>query len=347
MKISNSLLFWILQLFGWGILVLINTLFKLVKAPHVDKTYIILEGFLFLGIAIISTALFRLYLKKKVSFNSINSKETIKIIVSFLITVLLFSSSLILLAYYLYNAFHDNKVNVDYGLIIPNTLNAFVYIFLWFGCYRIIKMTIRFRKNKEQRLKLEATLKESELNTLKGQINPHFVFNSLNNIRGLMLEDVEKSREMITRLSEMLRYSLTKNKIDTIPLKNELKMVDNYIELSKIQLENRLTYISQIDSSLLNIEIPPMIIQMLIENAIKHGISNLREGGNINLSVSESNKTLEIIVSNSGTLVDNKSTTKVGLENIKKRLYLLYKDKASFILKAEDKNVIAKIKLPV
>ncbi len=173
------------------------------------------------------------------------------------------------------------------------------------------------------------------------------MFNSLNNIRGLMLEDVEKSRDMITRLSEMLRYSLTKNKIDTIVLKEELEMVDNYIELSKIQFEDRLRFSSQVDEKLLNVEIPPMIIQMLVENAIKHGISNLRNGGNISLSISESKKQLIIKVSNSGVLTESKSTTKVGLDNIKKRLALLYKDEASFFLKAEDNTVIATIKLPL
>ncbi len=173
------------------------------------------------------------------------------------------------------------------------------------------------------------------------------MFNSLNNIRGLMLEDVEKSRDMITRLSEMLRYSLTKDKVDTIALKEELEMVGNYIELSKIQLEDRLRFSSQIDEKLLNVEIPPMIIQMLIENAIKHGISNLRNGGNINLSVSESKRQLVITVSNSGLMTENKSTTKVGLDNIKKRLALLYEDEASFFLKAENNTVVATIKLPL
>ncbi len=347
MRLSNNTLFWILQFSGWGILVLFNTLFKLAKAPHLDKTYTIIEGILFLVIAVFCTTLFRYYLKKKVTFNSLETKEVIKIIIGFLVTALLFSFCAITLAYFFYNVFHETELSISSSLIILNTFNTLVYIFLWFVCYRIIKMTIRYRKNKEERLKLESTLKESELNTLKGQINPHFMFNSLNNIRGLMLEDVEKSREMITRLSEMLRYSLTQNKIDTIALKDELEMVSNYIELSKIQFENRLQFTSQIDEKLLTVEIPPMIIQMLIENAIKHGISNLREGGNIDLTISEAEKVLYINVSNSGTLSNTQSTTKVRLENKKKRLALLYKNKASFTLKAKNNKVIATIKLPL
>ncbi len=347
MRLSNTIWFWILQLFGWGTLALLNTLFKIVNASNLDKTYTLLEGVLFLVVAVFWTTLFHYYLKRKVAFNSISIKETIKISVSIILTVILFSLSLVFFAYVLYDAFHETKLIINLSLIISNFILTFIYVFFWFACYRIIKITLSFRKNKEERLILESTLKESQLNTLKGQINPHFMFNSLNNIRGLMLEDVEKSREMITRLSEMLRYSLTKNKVDTIALKDELEMVENYIELSKIQFEDRLIFDSKIDKSLLNVEIPPMIIQMLIENAIKHGISNLRDGGTIDLTILEANKILEIKVSNSGTLTDTKSTTKVGLENIKKRLSLLYKDKASFVVEAKGENVIATIKLPI
>ena len=87
---------------------------------------------------------------------------------------------------------------------------------------------------KVNQLQLETNLKDAQLNTLKGQINPHFMFNSLNNIRGLMLEDVGKARNMLTSLSEMLRYALTKSGINSISLEDELDMVENYIEISKI-----------------------------------------------------------------------------------------------------------------
>jgi LytS/YehU family sensor histidine kinase len=136
---------------------------------------------------------------------------------------------------------------------------------------------VELNKSRETRLELESNLKESQLNTLKGQINPHFMFNSLNNIRGLMLEDVTAARNMLTSLSETLRYSLTKSESNSIALEDELDMVKNYIELSKIQLESRLQFESFIDENSLSTQIPPMIIQMLIENAIKHGISNLIE----------------------------------------------------------------------
>jgi len=275
-----------------------------------------------------------------------NKKEWVHILLGYFGASILYVS-LLFLAIPLNNALNVASKPLSAIVFISSAINGFLFIFFWLTLYLSIKLTRQYRSNQIKNLQLETAVKDSELNTLKGQINPHFMFNSLNNIRGLMLEDVEKSRDMITRLSEMLRYSLTKDKVDTIALKEELEMVGNYIELSKIQLEDRLRFSSQIDEKLLNVEIPPMIIQMLIENAIKHGISNLRNGGNINLSVSESKRQLVITVSNSGLMTENKSTTKVGLDNIKKRLALLYEDEASFFLKAENNTVVATIKLPL
>lgn len=345
MKLSNNILFWVLQLFGWGVPSTLNAFGKYFNGT-LKTDYIIAESILFIVSGITYSTCLRYYLKKNITFNKFSNREWLKIILSYLFFSSLFFGSL-LLAKPLFEQFHDKEYNftkIVYGVTL---LNAFLYIFFWLLSYLSIKVNRSYRKNKIETLKLETELKASELNTLKGQINPHFMFNSLNNIRGLMLEDVEKSREMITRLSEMLRYSLTKNKIDTIALKEELEMVNNYIELSKIQFENRLQFSSQVDNKLLNIEIPPMIIQMLIENAIKHGISNIREGGSVILSIIEAQKKVIIKVSNSGALTENKSTTKVGIENIKKRLVLLYKDQASFTLKTENNLVIATIKLPL
>ena len=345
MKISNTILFWILQCIGWGIPVIINASVKYGN-DKLNNTYVTLETLLLITSGIIASTALRVYLKRNISFNKFNTKEWKHIIIGYITASILFSAFMFL-AIPLSNVLNDAPKPISTLAIISSVVNAFIFIFFWLILYFSIKLTRQYRSNQIKNLQLEAELKDSELNTLKGQINPHFMFNSLNNIRGLMLEDVEKSRDMITRLSEMLRYSLTKNKVDTITLKEELDMVDNYIELSKIQFEDRLQFSSQVDDNLLAVDIPPMIIQMLIENAIKHGISNLREGGNIQLSISEAQKQLQIKVSNSGTLTENSTSTQVGLQNIKKRLALLYKNNASFNLKAENNTVIATIKLPL
>ena len=218
---------------------------------------------------------------------------------------------------------------------------------IWLFIFLTIKIYHQLKTVQIKQLQLKATLKESQLNTLKGQINPHFMFNSLNNIRGLMLEDVTKARNMLTSLSETLRYSLTKSNLNAISLEDELEMVENYIAISKIQFEDRLQFETYIDKDSLSKQIPPMIIQMLIENALKHGISNLKQGGSISLSTAIESSQLQIEVINSGTLQKGEKGTQLGIKNIKKRLKLLYGEAANFRLVEIDNQVIATIKIPL
>jgi len=218
---------------------------------------------------------------------------------------------------------------------------------IWLFVVVAIKAYRHINQVKMNQLQLESNLRESQLNTLKGQINPHFMFNSLNNIRGLILEDAPRARDMITRLSEMLRYSLTKNGINTIPLKEELQTVDNYIEVSKIQFEERLRFSINVNPGTLAIGIPPMVVQMLVENAVKHGIGKIKEGGEVRLHIDRTDEELAIRVENSGNLLLSEDSTRLGLENIKQRLSLLYGNKASFTLTENSNFVEAKILIPL
>jgi LytS/YehU family sensor histidine kinase len=247
----------------------------------------------------------------------------------------------------MFQYFHDKSSDFTMLEIFSTTLNITIFILFWTIFYVVIKSLARLRKNKIDRLKLEASLKESQLNTLKGQLNPHFMFNSLNNIRGLMLEDVDKARDMLTRLSEMLRYSLNMNDVDAIRIEEELEIVDNYIALSKIQFEDRLEYQQEIKPALTQIKIPPMILQMLVENGIKHGLSNQKNGGKITLIVTDNNEALILQVNNTGTLASNSSSTQIGLENIQQRLDLMYGNKAKFELKEVKNEVHAIITIPL
>ena len=194
---------------------------------------------------------------------------------------------------------------------------------------------------------LEGSLKDARLNVLKGQINPHFMFNSMNNIRALMLEDVDKSRAMITSLSEMLRYSLNSSKREKVSLKEELEIVNHYIALAGIQLEDRLVFTLENQIEERQILIPPMIIQMLVENAIKHGIGKAKNGGKLAVKIAKEASNLLISVANDGRLSQEKSETGIGIENIKKRLELLYNSKANFTLEENNHMVTATITIPL
>ncbi len=343
---NKKILFWILQTVGWGSIAIINAIGKTVLKSNLHPTYIILEAILFFSSGIIASSVVRYYLKKQFHFDSLQWHEIKKLFIALCIgSFILFGS--LMFAIPIHAIFHPSKEPIGAIAFYSTAINAVLYIFFWMILYLSINLILKTRKNKLERLELEASLRESQLNTLKGQINPHFMFNSLNNIRGLMLEDVDKSREMITRLSEILRYSLTKNNIDKIALAEELEMVENYIALSKIQLEDRLHFTKDIAAKINTLEIPPMLIQMLVENAVKHGISNLPNGGNIKLSVRKEANFVIITVTNTGKLVLHKNSTKLGLENIKKRLSLLYGEKAMFALTEKNNEVFAKIKIPL
>lgn len=341
-------IFWLLQFLGWGFM----NILSLFLVKMMSTSFIIFSIFAGMFVGIFSTSLLRSYLRRKIFFDNFGLKEIVKIIVSTTIAsaiyaLLSIASGFIFALFWTLETEIDKKLFEVYnnvGLLISGSLFS---VFGWVILYLVIKLLLKLNSDRIERLELNATLKQAQLNTLKGQINPHFMFNSLNNIRGLMLEDVEKSREMLTKLSEMLRYSLTKNNVNAIALKDELEMVDNYVDLSKIQFEDRMTFIKEIAPESLNLEIPPMIVQLLVENAAKHGIGNLKEGGVIKLKTTVKDGILDIQVINAGQLKIDSESTQLGLQNIRQRLKLLYGDMATFSLEQLEEQVHAHIKIPV
>lgn len=305
--------------------------------------YLLLESFTWFFVGIILTAGIQIGLEKFTKNKSVKDKVVylipFMIIASVLFNFIFWPIVDALFEYFMHKVSYHGK----FATRIFNWLNWII----WFVCYTAFNLYHEVKETKLKNAELDATLKESQLNTLKGQINPHFMFNSLNNIRGLMLEDVNKARNMLTSLSETLRYSLTQNNINAIALEDELEMVEKYVDISKIQFENRLQFELAVDESSLSIQIPPMLIQMLVENAIKHGISNIKHGGKISVIAKVVNNLLLIKVVNSGNLQSNKRGTQVGIQNIKKRLDLLYDKKATFSLHQEEKNVVATIQIPL
>ncbi|MEO9512002.1 MAG: histidine kinase [Flavobacteriaceae bacterium] len=350
MELNNrkgNYIFWILQFLGWGFINILS-IFILKKVSTELLIYSIIAG-MFIGI--FTTSLIRWYLKRNIQFEAFGLRDFLNILASFIVGAVLFGSLNYSFGHF-YAKFGPGLSETEiqmfklYDGFWIQIINSLFVIGSWLVTYLVIKLLLKLNRDRIERLELNTHLKQAQLNTLKGQINPHFMFNSLNNIRGLMLEDVEKSRDMLTKLSEILRYSLTKNNINAIAVQEELEMVDNYIDLSKIQFENRLDFEKYIDEETLQLQIPPMIIQLLIENAMKHGISNLKKGGRIILSIKKDNG-LVIEVRNTGKLQIANNSTQLGLKNIKQRLKLLYTDKASFNLTEIGSEVVATIKIPL
>ncbi|GGD29452.1 sensor histidine kinase [Hyunsoonleella pacifica] len=351
MKLSVNKYYIIFAAIGW-VLLFTTTLaipkifIRSEELEYKFKLYFWAESMLCGVFAFLCSYIISLFIDYKL--NIANLKQNIlKLIIVFVGVQLLYS--LIIWPILDVAAFHIRGTNtsVTFKGKIYNLFYFMTLFFVWFFVFLTIKIYHQLKSVQLKQIQLESNLRESQLNTLKGQINPHFMFNSLNNIRGLILEDVNKARVLLTSLSETLRYSLTKSDSNSIALEDELDMVENYIAVSKIQFEDRLTFIMNIDESSLNIKIPPMIIQMLIENAIKHGISNLKDGGKISLSSKVADNQLKVEVSNTGHLTQTKKGTQLGVQNIKRRLELLYGERATFNLEELNSNVVATIKIPL
>lgn len=225
----------------------------------------------------------------------------------------------------------------------------------WQCIYFFYHTLDRVQRMQLEQLRLAANVKEAELRALKSQVNPHFLFNSLNSLRALIDEDAPRAREAVTRLANILRYSLQSGQLETVLLKDELRAVEDYLALEQIRHEERLTVHWEIAALARDQPIPPMLLQTLVENAVKYGISTRREGGVIAISARIENSTLYIRVSNPGDLGSptNESSAKagsstgVGLRNASERLQLLYGDQATLRLVAEPTGcVTAQVAVP-
>lgn len=225
----------------------------------------------------------------------------------------------------------------------------------WQCIYFFYHILDRVQRMQIEQLRLAANVKEAELRALKSQVNPHFLFNSLNSLRALIDEDAPRAREAVTRLANILRYSLQSGQLETVLLKDELRAVEDYLALEQIRHEERLTVRWEVADQARNQPIPPMLLQTLVENAVKYGISTRREGGLITISARIEESTLHIRVSNPGDLAApaNESSAKagsstgVGLRNASERLQLLYGDAATLRLAAEPVGcVTAQVTVP-
>ena len=197
---------------------------------------------------------------------------------------------------------------------------------------------------------MQASLKEAELNKLKSQLNPHFMFNAMNSIRALVDENPQKAKQAVTQLSNILRQTLTLEKNKLISFDDELTLVKDYLALEKIRFEERLHYSLDIDEASSRYKLPPMLLQTLVENAIKHGISKLTKGGMVSITTkyqSETNK-LKIEIANSGIYKpDENPQSGYGIQNTKDRLTYVFADGASFFIVNENDVVKTEIVIPL
>jgi two-component system, LytTR family, sensor kinase len=337
--------YWTFQILGWGLFGLINLFFAFLFGQF--QPAMLCRLLFFLEMGIISSHFMRNIIRK----NSLLMRPINQQIILLLILTLTFASFFSLAQTPFeasYNLYPTGKPAPFHIHFFYNLSSSFVLLFIWNSIYFMYHYVAKSRKQQLDTLQLEALVKSLELKTIKAHINPHFIFNALNSIRALIDENPQRARRAITELSTILRSSLQADKGETVSLEEELKIVKDYLALEYMRFEDRLKIEYAIDETTLNQQVPPMMLQTLVENAIKHGISKQLKGGVLKITSDFNDNYHELRVENTGYLNGGASHKGFGLSSTKDRLGLLYGERASFQIRQVNEELVeAKVLIPV
>jgi hypothetical protein len=239
------------------------------------------------------------------------------------------------------------EVQISPFIITQYLFNFMKPLAIWMLIYFFFQYSKKQLAMELEKNQLERAIQETEGKVLRAQMNPHFVFNALNSIRALITEDPTKAKKGINQLSKLLRSSLLTERKKTITLAEELDTIIDYLNLEKIRYEERLSWKVDVKKEIQQAQIPPMLIQTLVENAIKHGIAHSAKEGIIEIKGNKVDDQIQIQVINPGNLKSRGESTGIGLINSQNRLTLLFGETAHIDLKPLDKNhVLASVTIP-
>ncbi|MBZ5694990.1 MAG: histidine kinase [Acidobacteriia bacterium] len=238
----------------------------------------------------------------------------------------------------------DVRLSKDFPLLFGTG----VLLYLLAVGFHYVLLAVEASREAEARVMQASVLaREAELRALKAQVNPHFLFNSLNSISALTASDPSKAREMCILLGDFLRRTLGLGEKPSIPFEEEISLVHAFLAVEKIRYGARLRMEEAIDPEALTAQVPPLLLQPLVENAVGHGIANLVEGGWIRLSAECRDGDISIVVEN---LFDPEAPPRrrngVGLANVRQRLEARYAGRASFGTNIEGQCFRVAIRLP-
>lgn len=339
--------YWLCQLAGWGAYMMVWTFFyfaiRTKSQPHFFEILITdtITGFLI-------THTMRFFIRGFGLLHINLQKQIIAILLMSFVFAFINSAGVIAVQ----SAFDLNPEQVKkfsfLNLVMRQTFGTSLFLMIWNLIYFTYHYIQKSRQQQLDKIRLESLVKELELKTIKAHINPHFIFNALNSIRALVDENPERARTAITELSNILRSSMQAEKLEMTPLERELNIVKDYLALEFIRFEDRLKIEYDIDEDTLDQPIPPMMLQTLVENAIKHGVSKQVNGGLIKIISDFKDDHHELIVENTGKLNDTVNANGFGIASTQNRLNLLFGKEASFELKGINGSTVqAKIIMPV
>jgi two-component system, LytTR family, sensor kinase len=338
---SKNLVYWCAQVVGWSIYGFLLILATYANRP-VDLTFTLvlnIFGYLFLAIAL--THLMRVFFIYKGWLTFKLSPLVPRVfLLSFVFAILLTICTNSL--YYFTKSIPEFHEGLSFLKLMIQVLANMLLLMFWNALYFLYNFFIITRKQELDNLSIVSLKNEIELRNLRTQLNPHFLFNSLNAIRALIEIEPSKAKSAVTILSNLLRNSLVSSKLKFVSMEEEVEMVTNYLDLEKLRFEERLEIRWEIDSDLKRFVLPPFCLQTMVENAVKHGVSKLIEGGVITIKGYKVGKDVCVEVVNTGVL-GHEIDLGIGVKNIRRRLDIQYKGKASFELFQTENEVHSKI----
>lgn len=346
MKLNLSK-YWLCQLAGWGSNFSLSVFYYLnLSSRKIDNFFILISITVVLGI--LFTHIMRMVIKEYRFLEKPINQQIVYFIIVTIIFAIIYACCDVGIERY-FGLRDSNAVQLSLmNELTRNALNNFFLLFIWNLIYYTFHYVERTRRQEVDTLKLQSLVKELELKTIKSHINPHFIFNALNSIRALVDENPSRARTAITELSNILRSSMQTEKLETVPLERELNIVKDYLALEKMRFEERLNIELDIDEETLEQPVPPMMLQTLVENAIKHGISKKVHGGTIRISSDFVQDHHELVVQNSGQLNTYINVNGFGVRSTQDRLNLLYQGRASFNIRNLDPDTVeSRITMPV
>jgi histidine kinase len=354
------LAYWLCQLFGWGLNAFGQTVTGMSRDNAGPTLQIAIEVGLLNLLGLLLTHLLRRYIKRhrwdtlriaalvpRVLVTSIMLGFPIALIMSFLSIAMLWGGGPEDQAAVAELAGQPGLWLVRMDLLL-RTLNWSAVFALWMGLYFAITSVRDRHRDQLRQSELAHALKVAELRVLKSQLNPHFLFNSLNSVRALIADDPSGAQKAVTQLARTLRYTLTAGQEEVVSLERELEIVADYLELESLRLGDRLHIERTIALDARVAHIPVMLLQTIVENAIKHGIAELPEGGVLRISGELRDGALLIEVENPRPATPSRSPSHgVGLRNAAERLRLLFGAAGSLDLDlSHPDRALARIRIP-
>jgi len=309
--------YWVIQSIGWSLYALILILGGYVvsnKFQPLMAMPILVEAMFFF----VLTHFYRILNKKWHWFHLPVLKLLPKMLVSIFVMAIPIYFIRVFVSYLL-DIYSPNLLSANN--IIGNIIGNFFALFIWTSLYYAFHYFERYNLS----LKYEVAMKRMELDRLKSQLNPHFIFNALNSIRALVDENPSKSKQAINHLSNILRSSLSADRTELILFREEMETVQDYLAMETIRFEERLNFNIDISNSANIVLVPPLMFQTLVENGIKHGISKLKKGGKITINAFVKDKYLIVEIRNTGVLHKNAvAESGYGIKNTIQRLEIIF-----------------------